>query len=196
LCPVFLETYTPLAICNAYKTTGIWPFNPNAINSDRLDPSLITEKFIDSSLQIQPFVQPFVQPVESSPAFPSHSTRLNINMLKEENIMLKNKNELMKAQIAQIKEELNTYKNPGTCTLRSALKYPVPQKDTSICPASHNEESWQQLKTINEEAERKIVEMKQKKEAAAQKKAAQELNLIQKNEERARKAQQKLTKNK
>src|SRR6185437_1435897 len=33
----FLETYTPQAICNAYKATGIWPFNPKAISPDHLD---------------------------------------------------------------------------------------------------------------------------------------------------------------
>ncbi|CAI2171677.1 5506_t:CDS:2 [Funneliformis geosporum] len=41
----FLETYTLLAICNAYKAIGILPFNPNAISPDQLDPSLTTEQF-------------------------------------------------------------------------------------------------------------------------------------------------------
>ena len=43
--PVFVETYTPLAICNTYRTTGIWPFNPSVISIDHLDPSLLTEQF-------------------------------------------------------------------------------------------------------------------------------------------------------
>ncbi|CAG8750437.1 16236_t:CDS:1, partial [Acaulospora morrowiae] len=43
--PAFIETYTPSAICNAYRATGIWPFNLDAINPDRLNPSLVTERF-------------------------------------------------------------------------------------------------------------------------------------------------------
>jgi DDE superfamily endonuclease len=42
--PAFIETYTPTAICIAYKATGIWPLNPGAITSDRLEPSLLTER--------------------------------------------------------------------------------------------------------------------------------------------------------
>ena len=54
--PAFIETYTPQAICNAYRSTGIWPFNPNAITSDRLDPSLTTEQLNSSILCTQPSV--------------------------------------------------------------------------------------------------------------------------------------------
>ncbi|CAG8502744.1 22495_t:CDS:1 [Cetraspora pellucida] len=39
----FIKTYTLLAIINAYRATGTWPLNPNAISPDHLDPSLLTE---------------------------------------------------------------------------------------------------------------------------------------------------------
>ena len=68
--------------------------------------------------------------------------------------------------------QVDTYKNPGTCTLRSALKYPVgrisqarnlessennlnleplPPKRRKTLPFARlltNEESWQQLKDL------------------------------------------------
>ncbi|CAG8840468.1 38037_t:CDS:1, partial [Gigaspora margarita] len=54
-----------------------------------------------------------------------HSTRLNINELIKENKVLKNENDSLKSQILVLTEELDTYKNPGTCDLRLAFKYPV-----------------------------------------------------------------------
>ncbi|CAG8614242.1 9300_t:CDS:2 [Cetraspora pellucida] len=47
--PVFIKTYTSKAITNAYRVTGIWPFNPNAINPDCFSPSLSTKRIINSS---------------------------------------------------------------------------------------------------------------------------------------------------
>ncbi|CAG8747578.1 16439_t:CDS:1, partial [Dentiscutata heterogama] len=59
-----------------------------------------------------------------------HSTCLNIDKLieeskalKNENIVLKNENNLLKSQILVVKEELDTYKNPGTYNLHLAFKY-------------------------------------------------------------------------
>ncbi|CAG8575420.1 16323_t:CDS:2, partial [Cetraspora pellucida] len=40
--PFHIAAYMPTAICNAFKTTGIWLLNPSAIGPDRLDPSLHT----------------------------------------------------------------------------------------------------------------------------------------------------------
>ncbi|CAG8801565.1 20005_t:CDS:2, partial [Cetraspora pellucida] len=39
----YITTYTPTAICNAFRAMGIWPFNPNAISPDHLEPSLTME---------------------------------------------------------------------------------------------------------------------------------------------------------
>ncbi|CAG8663625.1 12268_t:CDS:2 [Cetraspora pellucida] len=40
LSPVFIKTYTLTTISNAFRTTGIWPFNPNAISLHCLNSSL------------------------------------------------------------------------------------------------------------------------------------------------------------
>jgi len=194
--PVLIETYTLLTICNAYKATGIWPFNPSIISSDRLDPSLLTEQFNDLPIDSQHFAQ-LSRPI-STPIQPnySHFTRSSINDLKEEIIALRNENNVLKTQV----EELNTYKNPGTCALRLALKYPVsqpqfqnfqaisenksesenstlflPRKKRKTLPFARlltNEESLHQLKRLNEEAEQKVIEKKRKKEIVVQKKEA------------------------
>ncbi|CAG8622265.1 3393_t:CDS:1, partial [Paraglomus occultum] len=125
--PAFIKTYTPLAICNAYKATGIWPLNPNAISPERLDPSLMTEQINTLSSSIQPSkLSPSTSQLLTDlnhTHIDSHSTRLN--KLRDENRKLKNENDSLKSQIIAVKEELDTYKSPGTCTLRSALKYPV-----------------------------------------------------------------------
>ena len=103
---------------------------------------------------------------------------------------------MLKTQV----EELDTYKNPGTCALRLALKYPVSQlqfqnfqaisenksesenstlslprkkrKTLLFAQLLTNEESLHQLKRLNEEAEQKAIETKRKKEIAVQKKEA------------------------
>src|SRR6185437_9848848 len=49
----FFKTYTPAAIRNTYTATGIWPWNPNAINPNRLAPSLSTEKKLEVSFKLQ-----------------------------------------------------------------------------------------------------------------------------------------------
>ncbi|CAG8836498.1 42174_t:CDS:2, partial [Gigaspora margarita] len=56
----------------------------------------------------------------SSPiAQPSYtrSTYLNIKILKENYILLRNENDLLKSQVVKLNEELETYKNPRTCAL-------------------------------------------------------------------------------
>ncbi|CAG8699311.1 6807_t:CDS:1, partial [Scutellospora calospora] len=39
------KAYTPTTICNAFKTTGIWPFNSDAISPSRLEPSMAIHNF-------------------------------------------------------------------------------------------------------------------------------------------------------
>ncbi|CAG8623794.1 5036_t:CDS:1, partial [Dentiscutata heterogama] len=51
--------------------------------------------------------------------------------LKEENIILKNENDLLRSQIEKLSKKLETYKNSGTCVLHLALKYLVPQAQNS-----------------------------------------------------------------
>ncbi|CAG8493577.1 21804_t:CDS:2 [Cetraspora pellucida] len=52
--PSYIATYIPTTICNAFKITGIWPFNPSAISLDHLDPSLATEQTYISEILEQP----------------------------------------------------------------------------------------------------------------------------------------------
>ena len=120
---------------------------------------------------------------------------------------------------------METYKSPGTCALRLALKYPVPQAQTQVTPDHTSsesqpepiltlpkkkrktlpfarllteEESWRQLNELNEEAERKAEEIKRKKEAAALKKeaAAQRKEAAAQKKEAAAKKKEALAKKK
>ncbi|CAG8833951.1 14672_t:CDS:1, partial [Cetraspora pellucida] len=79
--PAFLETYTPSAICNAYKSTEIWPFNPEAISPDRLNPSLATERFNVVSSNSQPLAQPAESPPSSSDNQPSTQSNEPLSQL-------------------------------------------------------------------------------------------------------------------
>jgi len=98
----FNETYTPNAIKKAYATTGIWPLNPNAINPERLAPSLATEK---------PIISPFTMTH-------TRDTRANrISQLEEEN--------------KRLREHIQRLEHPGTTSMASIMKYPYP-KSTSI----------------------------------------------------------------
>ena len=61
-------------------------------------------------------------------------TRLNVallekekELLENENKILKSENEKLKTTFAAISEELEAYKSPGTCSLRTVLKHLVPQ---------------------------------------------------------------------
>lgn len=111
-----------------FKATGIWPFNPKPISSDRLDPSLAIERFnfIPSPDQ-SPFVQPS-QPVMPSPqpttkpTVHSHYTRINFTQLVTEHEMLKKEVESLKVELTSTQEELGIFKSPGTSSLRSILK--------------------------------------------------------------------------
>ncbi|RIB09670.1 hypothetical protein C2G38_2208176 [Gigaspora rosea] len=126
-------------------TTGIWLFNPSVISIDHLDPSLLTEQFNE------PINPPLISPLLAQP---NHLcfTHLNVSSLNEENIILKNENDLLRSQVEKLSEELETYKSPSTCALRLALKYPVPQAQTQLTP-DHTKKSWHQLNELNEEVE-------------------------------------------
>jgi len=214
----FTETYTPSAICNAFKVTGIWPLNPNAISSDHLNPSLLTERLVTLNSQVDPI--PKIKPTPAKPVH-SHFTRANsskkraslrseIESLGAENELLKTENESLRNNLKVLQEKLEVFKNPGTCNLRLALKYPLPRKpqlpeDTETDAGAENlsgsqpskkrrktipfaqlltnEESLQQLKDAQEQAVRKVEEKKQKKEEAAKKKVAREQERAKKQEE-------------
>ena len=91
----FFKTYTPAAIRNAYTATGIWPWNPNAINPNRLAPSLSTEKKLEVSFKPQH----------------EHDTRSHkIAQLEKEN--------------QQLKEYIQVLESPGTTSLLKIIKYP------------------------------------------------------------------------
>ncbi|CAG8650899.1 3979_t:CDS:2 [Cetraspora pellucida] len=155
-----LKGAPPVTVMGFTSTsTGIWPFNPEAISSDHLDPFLTTEQFdiVPSSLTLPSNSQQLTQSNESlSESFThsncSHLTHSNAILLEKENeillnenVLLKNENKMLKTQFAVLKEELETYKNPRTCSLCSALKYPVPrvshaeaQKDSLNPPESES----------------------------------------------------------
>ncbi|CAG8741633.1 6530_t:CDS:2, partial [Cetraspora pellucida] len=189
--PAFIDTYISLAICNAFRATGIWPFNSKAISPDCLDPSLATECFdimLSSDQPSQPtiipssdqYLQPIIVPLSSQSS------------------------QLVIISSSTTKEELKTYKSPRTSSLHSVLRYnfscalqaetldipleirqesgPSPKKRKTFLFAQllTNDESWQKLKEANEETEKKLEEAKQKKELAAQKKMEWQQNLEQK----------------
>ncbi|CAG8450914.1 14552_t:CDS:2 [Racocetra fulgida] len=160
--------------------------------------------------------QPIILLSQSTPK-PNHPyyTRTNFTQLITENETLRNEIELLKTQFTATKEELETYKSPGTSSLRSVLRYNfprAPQAETLDIPSEirqesgpspkkrktlpfaqllTNDESWQKLKEANEETEKKLEEAKQKKELAAQKKMERQRNLEQKREERERKKRER-----
>jgi DDE superfamily endonuclease len=94
----FHETYTPKAIKNAYAATGIWPWNPDAINPSRLAPSLATHQPIALSLK----------PIHA------HDTRTN------KIIQLEHENE-------KLHEYIQRLEHPGTISLASIMRYPYPK---------------------------------------------------------------------
>ncbi|CAG8527102.1 12186_t:CDS:2 [Cetraspora pellucida] len=176
--PVFFETYTPLAICNAYRKTGIWPLNSNANDPNLLAPSLSTECFINPNPSLAS------QPICSHLSIHFHPTWLNVTKLVEKNALLKDENESLKTQIALISEELDTYKNPGICFLCSIFKYSTfhnsqassfqvtsenqsdlssykkKRKTLPFAQLLTNEKSLQELKEVNKEAEQKSAKSK------------------------------------
>ncbi|CAG8788980.1 20848_t:CDS:2, partial [Gigaspora margarita] len=124
------------------------------------------------------------------------------NLLKAEIKLLKEKNNKLKYENKNFKfiqEELETFKNLGTCPLKLALKYPTPQLpqiDSSVptqlqkkrrtmlfARLLNNDESLKQLKEIDELEKSKTKAIKQKKEKAMQKKE----KIKQKKEEAMRK---------
>jgi hypothetical protein len=136
--PAFIATYTPTAICNAFRATGIWPFNPDAITPDRLEPSLATERFdTPTPPQVSTCRTPKSQAKETPTKTPSslaRSTRSSTVQLKEKNKLLKSEIDVLKKETTSLKrslqatqKELETYKNLGTCTLQMVLKYPLPR---------------------------------------------------------------------
>lgn len=140
--PAYIATYTPAAITNAFRGTGIWPLNPDAISPERLEPSLATERLnapiLSAALECRTPRTQSKTPIRT-PASCKPSTRSSTALLKEENKSLKNEINSLKKEILSLKrsleitqEELETYKNPGTCSLRMVLKYPFSRNLASI----------------------------------------------------------------
>jgi|SRR6185369_12571122 len=166
----FNETYTPNAIKKAYATTGIWPLNPNAINPERLAPSLATEK---------PIISPFTMTH-------TRDTRANrISQLEEEN--------------KRLREHIQRLEHPGTTSMASIMKYPYPkstsiQEETRTRPKTFKfgtlvtaESITKELHDKEEEKQRKIDEIRLRKEQRAIKKAEKEAA----NQKKARKITKK-----
>ncbi|CAG8465789.1 3688_t:CDS:1 [Acaulospora morrowiae] len=101
--------------------------------------------------------------------------------LRKENEILKNE----KKGYDLIQEELEALKNPGTCSLRLALKYSAPRQTNNSEPSQlqkrrktlpfnrllTNDDSLHELKLIDELAKNKAEAIKQKKKETLQKRA-------------------------
>ncbi|CAG8633226.1 16704_t:CDS:2, partial [Dentiscutata heterogama] len=77
--------------------------------------------------------------VLQSPHKPTRFTRSSFSQLEKNYEFLLNENELLKSQLAETKKELNTYKNPGSSSLRSVLKYAVPRASRTEIPEASSE---------------------------------------------------------
>ncbi|CAG8787566.1 17228_t:CDS:2, partial [Cetraspora pellucida] len=200
--PAYITTYTPTAICNTFKSTEIWPFNPNAISPDHnlWDPS---------TLQVQERSALSSQSSQSSELNSGYICPIELDPTKEQ---LALKVELLKKKVEILEEELETFKRPSTSSLKLVLKYPLrhdlksakdlevdeeqseprlpERKKRKTMPFSQlliNEKSLQQLKEAEEEAEKVANEKQCKKEMAAQKRIAREAEKAQKKEARKQK---------
>ncbi|CAG8777363.1 15405_t:CDS:2, partial [Cetraspora pellucida] len=217
--PAYIKTYTPDIIINAYKAMGIWPFNPNAINPDQLlsnavssssqqnssilskavhYSSILSQAVHYSSVSSQAIHYSSISSSQQSHSFTQTSTTIKNELLKTEIAFLKNENKILK-------EKLETFKNPGICSLKLALKYsifrvsqatesdPLQAKKRKTLPFARlltNEESIRALKEIDELAKNKVESTKQRKEAAAQKQANREVKKAQKKAEIERKKEE------
>ena len=205
----YIKAYTPAAICNAFRATGIWPFNPDVIDPCRLEPSMATHNFdLPSSEQSTRLLVSLT--TSSLPrSVPSYfdSTSTNEDLWTEI--------ESLNMRVEHLESELELYKNPGTSPLRLVLKYPLrqhskqsedpvadeektetqpPKKKRKTMPFSQlltSTESLRLLREAEEEAERVANDKKEKKEAAIQKRVAQETEKEQKQEIRKQKKEEK-----
>ncbi|CAG8812389.1 2133_t:CDS:2, partial [Cetraspora pellucida] len=142
--PAYITTYTPTAICNAFKSTGIWPFNPNAISPDSLSSQSSQSSELNSG---------YTCPTKPDPT--------------KEQLALEV--ELLKKKVEILEEELETFKRPDLEVNEEQSEPRLPErKKRKTMPFSQlltNEKSLQQLKEVEKEAEKA-----QKKEARKQKK--------------------------
>jgi hypothetical protein len=239
----YMTAYTPIAISNAFKATGIWPFNPDAIDTGRLDPSLVTERFnipappqqlvqpastnIDQSnnmtgsqcvSQPNPIPKPFTR---SSAAEELVMLREDVETLDKRVKQLEFENTSSKHKLEELQEELQTFKNPGTTSLRVVLKYPLPhtprpqaieeadtdregqseiqpqkkrRKTLPFAQILTNEASLKALKEAEEEVVRKAEETRKKKEEAAKKRVLRDLERAKKREETLRRDKERAQK--
>lgn len=153
----FYETYTPVAIKNAYIATGIWPLNPQVINRERLAPSLATSA-----------------PTHKTPQPSPKRKTMTAKMIK-----LERENEQLREHIARLE-------HPGTTSLATIMKYPLPkvanpEKSPLPRPKSFKfgalmtaEQITKELQDIEDKKQKKIEELRMKKEARLAKKAEKE----------------------
>ncbi|CAG8808553.1 24602_t:CDS:1, partial [Cetraspora pellucida] len=132
----YIKIYTSMSIYNIFKTTKIWLFNLNAISLDCLNPSLTTEQFNISPIQPTPASSSSQFSSTQSLSIPTsllQSSNLNpssnfiINKKKTLKIEVKLFNirvNQLEAKLKAMKDELETLKNSGICSLYLALKYP------------------------------------------------------------------------
>ncbi|CAG8625084.1 4102_t:CDS:2, partial [Scutellospora calospora] len=69
----FFETYTLNAIKHAYAATGIWPLNPNTINSDHLipflptyQPAVVNQELENENKELHEYIQRLEHPGTAS----------------------------------------------------------------------------------------------------------------------------------
>ena len=111
----YQETYTSQAIINAFKHTGAWPINPNAISKERLAPSMPTQRspITDTS-------------TSNASTTDNNMDNINIDNLNDNDIeVLKEIIRKQKEEIRLLKEENERLKHPGSASLATILKYPM-----------------------------------------------------------------------
>ncbi|CAG8642427.1 13241_t:CDS:2 [Cetraspora pellucida] len=169
----YLKTYTPLAICNAFKATRIWPFNLSAISSDCLDPLLVTKQpdFLSTQSTSSPSTNilltqsiPLLSTTAASSSQPPPKSSSNniysFTTLRSEVKDLSERVKELEAELKATKKELKTLKHPDTSSLKKHKTMPFAQLLT-------NEASLKALSDAEEEAEKKANEIKLKKESVA-----------------------------
>ncbi|CAG8665218.1 3446_t:CDS:2 [Cetraspora pellucida] len=173
--PAFAATYTTMAITNAYKAIGIWPFNPNAITPDWLDPSLVTEIYLPISQQIHQTnnnIPPVSELLQSTNTY--FSLEEEVASLRKEVKLLKDETSSLKKNYSFIQEELEIFKNLDTYveseTKDSSVQPQKKRKTLLFAQLLTHEESLKELKEANKLAKKKAKAAKQKKEEAIHKK--------------------------
>ncbi|CAG8817472.1 7203_t:CDS:2 [Cetraspora pellucida] len=158
--PAFIETYASSAICNAFKATEIWSFNPKAISPDHLNPSLATKRF-NILMSEKEMLKNEIK-----------SLKVQLTIIQEKLGTYKSPRISSLRLVFKYIPHVLQAGPSDTSSVNQQEPGPFPKKRKMLLFAQllTNDESWQKLKETNKEAERKVEKKKRKKVLAAQKK--------------------------